>query len=938
VNMRIRRCADIACASLLAILIMCLLIPVHADAASDAKTVRIGFFEFSGYHMIAKDGTKSGYGYDFLQNMGRYTNWKYKYVGYNKSWAEMQEMLKDGRIDLLTSAQKTPEREKYFAFSSRPIGTSSIILTVKSGNDKIIAGEYSTYDGIRVGLLRGSSRNETFKKYAAKKGFSYKAVYFDNTDSMTRALQKGKKVDALVTSNLRQTKNEWIYDQFGSSDFYVMVRKSDTKLLKQVNRAIRQMDENSPGWRVELRNEYYKADTGDEISFTAAERKFIKNSQKKGKVYTAIVNPDRNPYSYFENGVAKGIMPDIFKEIEKRTGLKFKILNTESRADYFQCVKNGDADVQIDAIFDYYSAEKNGYKLTDYYLSTPISKITRKNTKWSNKTVAVLKLSNSEKFYRKSIDEAARIITFDTIKECADAVAAGKADAAYYYAYSARTLADSDVRNRLTATIMPQYTVKFAVGVSEREPTLLLTILNKAVNSVQGDYAEQAVQKNTQEDNANTSIIGFIYAHPLAAIGLMIMLAALAALGLLAGYRKRNLTTISRKNDELAAAVEAADRANAAKSEFLSRVSHEIRTPMNAIVGIASIAEDHTEEPEKMKEYLGKIANSSHVLISIINDVLDMSAIESDKIQIGCVPFDLSETIDMITSIYGVQFAEKDVAFSVDDFTVHKSLKGDPLRLNQILVNLISNAYKFTDEGSVNLTVTEQMSGDDAVMIRFVVADTGCGMSDELMGRLFQPFEQESPETARERGGSGLGLSIAKRLTELMGGTIAVNSRKNEGTIFTAELPFTVDTARDSADVPAYNDRQQYMFGGLRVLLAEDNEINREIATQLLAAADIRSDIAENGQIAYEKFSASEEGTYDAILMDMQMPVMDGCVSTAAIRSCGHPQAKTIPIIAVTANAYSEDIRKCMDAGMNSFISKPFDPRRLYSEIARWCT
>jgi signal transduction histidine kinase len=914
------------------------MIPVHADAASKMKTVRVGFFEFSGYHMIAKDGTKSGYGYDFLQNMGRYTNWKYKYVGYDKSWQEMQEMLKDGRIDVLTSAQKTPEREKYFAFSDRPIGTSSVILTVKSGNDKIIAGDYATYNGMRVGLLRGSSRNEAFKKYAAKKGFSYKPVYFNDTDSMTSALRKGKKVDALVTSNLRQINNEWIYDEFDASDFYVMVRKNDKELLKQVNSAIRQMDENSPGWRLELWNEYYKADTGDEISFTAAERKFIKHSQKKGTVYTAVINPDRNPYSYFVDGEARGILPDIFREIENRTGLKFKIINTESRADYFKYVNNGKADVQIDAVVDYYTAEQNGYRLTDYYLSTPISKITRKNSKGRNKIVAVLKLSSGKKIYQQSIEEADRVVTFDTVKECAEAVAAGKADAAYYYAYSARTLADSDVRNRLTATIMPQYTIKFAVGVADRDPTLLFTILNKAAGSVQGDFAEQAVQDNTQEDNSNISLVGFIYTHPLATAGIMVMLAGIAALGLLARYRKRNFMTISRKNEELAAAVEAADRANAAKSEFLSRVSHEIRTPMNAIVGIASIAEDHTEEPEKMKEYLGKIANSSHVLISIINDVLDMSAIESDKIQIGSEPFDLTETVDMIASIYGVQFAEKNVDFAVNDFTEHKSLIGDPLRIDQILVNLVSNAYKFTDAGSVSLTVTEEPRGDDAVMIRFVVADTGCGMSEELMGRLFKPFEQESPETARERGGSGLGLSIAKRLTELMGGTIAVQSKKNEGTTFTVDLPFTVDKARDSADVPAYNDRQQYMFGGLRVLLAEDNEINREIATQLLASADIRSDAADNGQIAYEKFIASEEGAYDAILMDMQMPVMDGCAATAAIRASSHPQAKTIPIIAVTANAYSEDIRKCLDAGMNSFISKPFDPRRLYAEIAKWCT
>lgn len=924
--------------SLILLILLTAQMQLLAEVAPKQRIVKVGFFEFAGYHEIAQDGTKSGYGYDFLQKLARYTDWSYEYTGYKKSWNDMQKMLADGEIDILTSAQKTPERKALFAFSDKPIGSSAIILTAKSGDNRFSSGLYNTYNGMRVGMINGSSRNKAFEAFAKQHHFTFVPVYFDNSEKMIEALQNSDTVDTLLTSNLRTIKNEWVLDQFAPSDFYVMVRKDNTNLLAEINAAIAQMDLYDSSWRTDLWNTYYKTDSGEEISFSAKERYFIDYMNKKGMTFTAIVNPDRAPYSYFENGEAKGIIPELFKEIAKRTRLSFNIVETKNREEYWDKIKENTIDVRIDTYYNYYEAECVGYKLTEPYISTSISCISRKSFTGTPHTVAELRYADHTIPYKSVISKSDYTYFYDSINDCLQAVIKNKVDTAYLYTYTAQKIVNEDIRNRLTTTIYPQYNVSFAVGVSTNEDPCLLTILNKAVSSIRADYVEQIITTQTGKLKSSVSFTDYLITHPITAVFFICFITILIILLVAFIMRQHNMTVLENKNRELAVAIEKADKASHAKSGFLSRMSHEMRTPMNAIVGITAIAKGHLEEPQKIADYLNKIDSSSHLLLGIINDVLDMSAIESNKISIAHESFNLTNNFSAIKTLYDVQCRNKGISFVLDDQVKVASVIGDPLRINQILLNLISNAYKFTASGSITLhaeTISStRIKKGNITLVEFAVSDTGCGMTDEMLSRLFQPFEQESTDTAQKYGGSGLGLAITKHLIDLMGGTISVKSKKREGTTFTIIIPLEIDvTSNSSTDTVSSDAIHNIDFTGKRFLLAEDNELNREIAVELLANMHAKTDTAENGKIAVDMFNTAAPGTYDIILMDMQMPELNGVQATLQIRSLNHPQAKTIPILAMTANAYKEDIESCLAAGMNGHLAKPIDPNLLYNTI-----
>lgn len=390
------------------------------------------------------------------------------------------------------------------------------------------------------------------------------------------------------------------------------------------------------------------------------------------------------------------------------------------------------------------------------------------------------------------------------------------------------------------------------------------------------------------------------------------------------------------KEKKICAALETA---NQIKTEFLSRMSHEIRTPMNAIIGLTTIASDHMNEQARVEDCLNKIGISSKHLLSIINDVLDMSKIEDGKMVVNSAPFQLHQLIENVSSLYAVRCEEKGVAFDIcfsDAAVEEECLIGDITRVQQILLNLISNAEKFSKKGDrIRLSVTREKVGEHRVMIQFIVADTGIGMKKEFLSRLFEPFEQEDQSFTREYGGTGLGMSITKNLVELMDGTIQVESKLGCGSRFTIKLPFAIQEKK-------HEDSREYLEQDAKeapikchILLCEDNMMNMEIAVYLLEEGGATVEWAENGKIAVEKFFVSEPGTYDVILMDIMMPVMDGLEACRMIRGSDHPDAGDIPIIAMTANAYDEDKRKSQDAGMNDHLSKPIEPQRLYDAIQK---
>lgn len=509
-----RRITRSAIVSLLAFAVISTCVITPAFAATDAPTIRVGFFAFDGYHMMDENNERSGYGYDYLQGMARYMDWRYDYVGYDKSWAEMQTMLEQGEIDLLTSAQKTASRMEKFDFSDEPIGTSHTILTVKEGNQQFFAEDYKNYGGMRVGMLKLNSRNISFADFAAEHGFFEQetdpvriqeaiahgcisdtekskqslyanTIWYDSTDAMVAALQNGE-VDAIVSSNLRATKHEWIIATFNPSDFYVMVRKGNQDLLAQVNYAISQVKIYEPTLKDALFDQYYFLDGQEQISFTAAERAYINERKANGTSVKAVVKPGRQPLSSFQDGVAVGIVPDIVAELSKRTGIEFDIVETSNEAKYEQMARSDEIVLKLDTGMNYSEAEEHGYKCTDPYLELSISAITLKSNAERATIAAVRDTRLTERYVEKRVP-AEYITYYDTMQECVAAVKSGKQDVTFADTFSVQRILSEDTTNRLTSFVVLGFTSQLQIGVAAYAPVELLTILNKGVNSLGSD-------------------------------------------------------------------------------------------------------------------------------------------------------------------------------------------------------------------------------------------------------------------------------------------------------------------------------------------------------------------------------------------------------------------------------------------------------------------
>ena len=404
---------------------------------------------------------------------------------------------------------------------------------------------------------------------------------------------------------------------------------------------------------------------------------------------------------------------------------------------------------------------------------------------------------------------------------------------------------------------------------------------------------------------------------------------------------KRDNDIIMKKqlaaNKLLENAADSAVEASHAKTVFLSNMSHDIRTPINGIICMTEIAKKHTDDEEKVRDCLSKIEGASSHLLSLVNDVLDMRRIESGKTEIISEPMNVTTAADECCSIVYGQLAERNVGFEfVKTNIVHPDVLGDKLHLKQILINILGNAVKFTpDGGKITFTVEELSFENDEAVYSFTVKDTGCGMSEEFLNVVFQPFSQENNTERTHYNGTGLGLSISDQLVRLMGGNIAVSSKLNEGSEFVVKLPFKINVEKVPGSAEKPTDRKIKSFKGVKVLLVEDNELNSELEKVLLSEKGMVVETAENGLKALEAFMASSEYYYDCILMDVMMPEMDGITATLRIRSSDRKDAKTIPIIAITANAFEFDIRRTTDAGMNAHISKPFYVEEVLKVLGR---
>ncbi len=1175
-----------------------------ATQASDSKsrTVKAGFFAMDGYHMIDENGIRSGYGYDFLQMVTRYVNFDYEYIGYDKSWEEMQTMLLNGEIDLLSSARKTKEREEFFDFS-KPIGTNSVLLNVAITDDRYAPGDYDSYNGMRIGLLRGNSRNADVAAFANEKGFYYTACYFDTTEALADALQNGT-VDAIATSSLRKATGEKTLDKFATEEFYVIVKKGNQELLSDLNYAISQMDNVEGDWKNDLYFEYYKKNAAVSAVFTEREKEVIREYSEGGKVLLVSSNCDKEPYSYVENGELKGILPELFSGYMEMCGISYEFYAPKSREEYLELTASGKIPVVLDARMGASRTEDLGAYCSPTYITLHTAKVTRRNFDGDIRTVAVTANQGLAPIEGEPLD-GADILECPDRKAAVQAVADGKADVTYVYSYTAAKYVNEDTSGQLIYTVLEDPSYDYSISVSKDIEHEILGIITKCIYALPEAEADEIIAHYTSFSPDNLTVGEYLKTNPWLGVA-MAMLAALVGLiifailsrerasrrlydeeqkhilklqeqmniinalsceydtlylvnlddntfqllrtertsnamedaityprytdavgdyirnyvvpeqhtqlleatrldvlkeklpdkGILAlnyqrrykgmincfqmncarvpsgdgisrmvvGYRNVDDVVAHEKQqqNQLREALEAAQHASAAKSTFLSNMSHDIRTPMNAIIGFATVALRHLDNTEQVKDSLEKVLAAGNHLLRLINDILDMSRIESGRLQLHEQECNLSELIHNLVDMNQAQIRAKQLDFYVDTYMVQdEDIYADPLKLNQILINLMSNAIKYTPStGKVSLRILQHPEETPGyATYEFVVKDNGLGMTEEFLKHIFEPFEREASTTRTGIEGTGLGMAITKNIVDMMGGTITAESEKGKGSEFRvclrfrlqpekdrpdhmeelaglrvlvvdddfhtcesvsnmledlgmccewtisgreavcraqkacndlapfhtylidwlmpeqngietarqirrvagAEVPIIILTAYDWSDMeeearaagvtafcskplfksdlvaalwkahqclPAEEPHEEWTsldFTGKRVLLVEDNELNREIATEILEESGFTVESVPDGSDAVQKMEEVEEWHYDIILMDIQMPIMDGYEATRTIRSLNRTDTKTIPIFAMSANALEEDREKALASGMNEHIAKPFD-------------
>lgn len=916
--------------------------PAAGEPTHERRTVRVGVLTQDGLCMKDANGRLFGYTIDLWQMANRYMNVKVEYVGYGKTWDELIQMLQNGELDILTNAQKSPEREQIFAFT-KPTGITSGLLNVRADNTKFVAGNYATYNGMRIGTFRKDRSYELFQKWAQEKGFTYQTTFYDTSPELYAALYRGE-VEAIIANSFRKPDNERTLDLFYTNNIYGIVRKDDTQLLNEFNYALNQMNASEGDWVHRLLYKYVNQASAVQATFSQREQELIRQYQSGEKKLVVTVWTDRAPLSYVENGKLKGILPDLFDKIMQKAGIPYTIKLPKDKADYEKMCLDGSVDVIMDWRHDNIPlAEERDYALSKKYLDTRIVLLKRNTLKGQPHTFAVENTTRLSNVEEKLVADVNVFLT-NNVDESVRAVAYGKADATYLYYYMALYYLNQGSYKNLVYEILdnpgPDVHIAFTAGVSHE----LSGIISKCISQISNEERTQIINKYTTFQPQNMDFVTYIAYNPQMTLLFFVFILAIS-LGFLLMYmrlheKKRLLAqeqAYAVKQEQLA---EAAQAANKSKTSFLFNMSHDIRTPMNAIIGFANLAQNAKCSTEQMHSYLSKILVASQHLLSLINDILEMSRIESGKITLEPAPTSWSEMMQELQTIMQEQIESKKQSFTISIAPLtHDYVMIDKLRMEQVLVNLVSNASKYTPEhGSIRVELVQYPAAKpNHALYKLSVIDDGMGMSEDFVKKIFSPFERANSSTVSKIQGTGLGMSITKSIVDLANGTIDVKSKLGEGTeiIVAVTLCLCTDTetaARNAKQLAKQQAQaEQPDFKGKRLLVVEDNKLNREITVTILEQTGIITEQAEDGSVAVKMVQEAAPGYYDLILMDIQMPIMDGYEATKQIRALPDKRLAQLPIIAVSANAFEEDKKASLAAGMDGHIAKPINVPDLFA-------
>ena len=929
------------CAMLSLLLLLSAVLPVKAAAeTAPTKVVRVGSFEDT-FNYVNERGARKGYGYELLETLSGYTGWQFEYV--TCDWSDCFEKLKNGEIDIMGGISYTEDRAEEMLFSDEPMGEEKYYLYADFSRTDISASNFKTLNGKKIGVLMGTEPEEMLTEWEEKHGIKTEHVNISNNEDVKQKLAN-HEIDCFVSLEEAFWAELGIstITRVGESSIYYAINKDRPDLKEELDYAMSVLDEADPFYTADLYKRYFSLDYTPIL--TGEEKAWLK---EHGAIRMGFLTSDGGVSTYDPaTGELTGAITDYIQFATGCLGnqkLEFQIVGYDSKEAELDALKSG----EIDMIFHFDQnpnlAEEYRVACTSTTWTSNMMAVTNKEHFNENKAnrVAVPQNKLSLKKYLAFYYPQWEIVDCDTQEDAAKLVRDGQADCVVTGASSEEKYSK---KYGFYSVLLPN-PAKSCFAVKSGNCSLL-SILNKTIkakpiNLLAGSIAmyQSSTRKVTLSDFIKDNFVMVLLIGSIAvAVVLLTILKLLQKARKAEAAAKKAANDTQELNAKLQVAVENAESANRAKSTFLFNMSHDIRTPMNAIIGYADLASRHLDDPAKLEKYMENIQVCGQNLLMLLNNVLDLARIENDKTEIEYSVSDVEKDFRNCIAMFQNQADSKGQTLTVTAQLQHPYVYADIPHLTEVCTNLVSNAVKYTGAcGTIHCDITQKPGKKegwcDAVI---TVADNGIGMSQEFQKHIFEPFERERTSTVSKVEGSGIGMGIVKKLVGLMGGTVEVESKIGVGSTFTVTISCRIASQEETQAKRDATSSDKKSLSGTKILLAEDNDLNAEIAVELLQEEGCTVDRAKDGVECVDMLEKAANGTYQLILMDIQMPVMNGYDAAKKIRRMDDLPKADIPIIAMTANAFSEDKQAALDAGMNDHVSKPINMNILVPTIQKY--
>lgn len=890
-----------------------------AQSDQQIKTVRVGWLVNNEGFQDGNPGERlSGWGYEYLQTLSYYTpGWQYEYV--SGTFTELMDMLETGEIDLMPNISYSEERAQKLLFSSNPEGTERYYIYAKPDRDDLSKGDPQALQGLTIGYNPGVMQTTVGQQWLADEGITCTYKEMPGGGDLFAALANDE-VDAIIMNDTISSTSASPMFYVGSSDYYFAVPKSRPDLMDDINSAMAAINRVNPRFNDEVKSNYSAQNSGSS-SLTGDERTWLKENNN---TVTLGYLTGKLPYcNEGENGEMEGSLASLVTTLHDKFGITVKTVAFESNEKLQKALTKGTVDVALPIYRDYWLAEQLGFVQSTSLGSMSLTVIhASRDLNKDLQSIACTNPSIVNHRVLESLYPTATITECESGDEMFNALALGKVSSIIVPSSRMETIRDKHDIEDYGKTELPN-TAELSCWISRGEPELL-GIINKSIINA-GDSLAASNYSSASYTAQESDTLRFLYRNRTAIAATLI--------GILSASIILLIWSLKRARTEREKAV----AANAAKSAFLTRMSHDIRTPLNGILGLIEIEELKEGDMQAARESRAKARVAANHLLSLINDILEMGRIEEHKMTLEHESFNLKELCDDALVLCRLRASDRGITLlnTSEPYAVDQGMIGSPTHIRRIIINLLDNSIKYNKHGgTVTFFSTVKPLNDTRALFCFTIEDTGIGMTPEFLKHIYEPFAQEGNDARSKFQGTGMGMPIVKSLIDMMGGTIEISSELGVGSTFDVQIPLDIDR-NPQARIKLVEATPSCSLAGMSVLLAEDNDLNAEIAQALLESEGVVTTRAANGNEAVDLYLSRPAGSFDAILMDIMMPGMDGYEATRVIRLSGKPDAADIPIIALTANAFAEDAKTAHDAGMNAHLSKPLDFEKLKNMLAR---